>query len=116
MVVIKELLVWGKRFLFNYVRFDPKLEFTNSIFVLPHCCPFGENKTYNPNRNGILIVIKMSFKTEMDNFFARNCYSEVEREAVKGSLSYQLAAASDDTIEAQEIATKIQEFSVRAAV
>jgi hypothetical protein len=84
--------------------------------VFPNYCPLGENKTYNPNRNGILTVIKMSFKTEMDNFFTRNCYSEVERDAVKGSLSYQRAVASDDTIEAQEIATKIQEFSVRATV
>jgi hypothetical protein len=56
----------------------------------------------------------MSFKTEMDQFFTRNCYSEMEREAVKGSLDYQRAAGSDDTIEAQEIATKIQECSVRA--
>ena len=52
----------------------------------------------------------------MDQFFARNCYSEKERDNVKASLAYRRAVESDDTIEAQEIATKIQETSVRAAV
>jgi len=58
----------------------------------------------------------MTSKTEMDQFFARNCYSEKERDNVKASLAYRRAVESDDTIEAQEIATKIQETSVRAAV
>ena len=52
----------------------------------------------------------------MDQFFICNCYSENERNKVKGSLAYQRAVENDDTIQAQEIATKIQESSVRAAV
>jgi hypothetical protein len=56
---------------------------------------------------------KMSAKTEMDQFFARNCYSETEREKVKASAAYQRALDSDDTIGAQEIATQVQESSQR---
>jgi hypothetical protein len=58
----------------------------------------------------------MSSKTEMDQFFARNCYSEKERDKVKASLAYRHAVESNDTIEAQEIATRIQESSVRATI
>jgi hypothetical protein len=58
----------------------------------------------------------MSSKTEMDQFFARNCYSEKERDKVKASQAYRHAVESNDTIEAQEIATRIQESSVRATI
>jgi hypothetical protein len=58
----------------------------------------------------------MTSQNKMDQFFMRNCYSENERNTVKGSLAYQRAVENDDTIQAQEIATKIQESSVRAAV
>ena len=51
----------------------------------------------------------MTFETEMNQFFARNCYSEKEREKVKAWPAYQRAAERDDTIEAQEIATQVQE-------
>jgi hypothetical protein len=52
---------------------------------------------------------RMTFETEMDQFFARNCYSEKEREMVKAWPAYRRAAGNDDTIEAQEIATQVQE-------
>jgi hypothetical protein len=58
----------------------------------------------------------MSSKTEMDQFFARNCYSEKERDKVQASPAYRRAVESNDSIEAQEIATQIQESSVRAAI
>ena len=51
----------------------------------------------------------MSFETEMDRFFARNCYSEEERRRVESWRPYQLAAEKDDIIEAQEIATQVLE-------
>jgi hypothetical protein len=51
----------------------------------------------------------MSAKTEMDQFFARNCYSETERQKVKATAAYQRAVESDDAIGAQEIATQVQE-------
>ena len=51
----------------------------------------------------------MTFETEMDQFFARNCYSESERNRVKAWRPYQLAAAKNDIIEAQEIATRVLE-------
>ncbi|HEY5298221.1 MAG TPA: hypothetical protein VIK59_09860 [Verrucomicrobiae bacterium] len=51
----------------------------------------------------------MSFKTEMNFFFVRNCFSETQRERVKVSSAYQRAMDNNDAIEAQEIATQIQE-------
>jgi hypothetical protein len=54
-------------------------------------------------------ISRMSAKTEMDQFFARNCYSEMEQEKVKASAAYQRAVESDDIIGAQEIATQVQE-------
>jgi TPR repeat protein len=51
----------------------------------------------------------MTFETEMDQFFIRNCYFEKERERVKAWRPYQLAAQKGDTIEAQEIATRVLE-------
>jgi hypothetical protein len=51
----------------------------------------------------------MRFETEMDRFFARNCYSKEERRRVESSRPYQLAAEKDDIIEAQEIATRVLE-------
>ena len=51
----------------------------------------------------------MTFETEMDQFFARNCYTEKERIRVKAWTPYQRAAEKEDTIEAQEIATRVLE-------
>ena len=51
----------------------------------------------------------MSFKSEMNLFFARNCFSETQRERVNVSSAYQRAMENNDAIEAQEIATQIQE-------
>jgi hypothetical protein len=51
----------------------------------------------------------MTFETEMDQFFARNCYSEKQRFRVKACPSYRLAAENNDTIQAQEIATRVLE-------
>jgi hypothetical protein len=51
----------------------------------------------------------MTFETEMDHFFARNCYTEKERMRVKAWMPYQSAAEKNDTIEAQEIATRVLE-------
>ena len=45
----------------------------------------------------------------MDLFFVRNCYSEKEREKVKNSLAYRLAMEQQDTIQAQEVATRVLE-------
>ena len=51
----------------------------------------------------------MTFETEMDQFFARNCYSEEERSRVKACRAYRLAVENNDTIQAQEIAAQILE-------
>jgi hypothetical protein len=51
----------------------------------------------------------MTFETEMDQFFARNCYTEKERLRVKAWMPYQAAAEQNDTIQAQEIATRVLE-------
>ena len=53
----------------------------------------------------------MSFETEMDQFFIRNCYLEKEREKVKASPAYQAAAEMNDVTQAQETATRILEGS-----
>jgi len=51
----------------------------------------------------------MTSEREMDLFFARNCYSEQEREKVKASSAYRFAMEKDDTVQAQEIATRVLE-------
>jgi hypothetical protein len=51
----------------------------------------------------------MTFKNEMNLFFARNCYSEQEREKVQAWPAYRRAVENNDPIAAQEIATRIQE-------
>jgi len=51
----------------------------------------------------------MRFETEMDRFFARNCYSEEERRRVESWQPYQRAAERDDIIEAQELAMQVLE-------
>ena len=49
----------------------------------------------------------------MEQFFARNCYSEKERDMVKAWPAYRCAVKNDDPIEAQEIATQVQEGGER---
>jgi hypothetical protein len=51
----------------------------------------------------------MTFETEMNLFFVRNCYSEKECEKIKAWPAYRCAVKNDATIEAQEIATQVQE-------
>jgi hypothetical protein len=51
----------------------------------------------------------MTLKNEMSLFFARNCYSEREREKVQAWPAYRRALEKNDPIEAQEIATRVQE-------
>jgi|KBSMisStandDraft_5_1062788.scaffolds.fasta_scaffold960247_2 hypothetical protein len=51
----------------------------------------------------------MTFETEMDQFFVRNCYAEKERMRVKTHLAYRRAAELNDVIQAQETATRILE-------
>jgi hypothetical protein len=51
----------------------------------------------------------MTPETEMDYFFARNCYTEAERKRVKAWPPYQAALEKHDTVEAQEIATRVLE-------
>jgi hypothetical protein len=52
---------------------------------------------------------RMTFETEMDQFFARNCYTEKERGRVRAWPAYRLAADKNDTVEAQEVATRVLE-------
>ena len=54
-------------------------------------------------------VKAMTCEREMDLFFMRNCYTEKEREKVKASLDYRLAMEKQDTIQAQEVATRVLE-------
>jgi hypothetical protein len=54
----------------------------------------------------------MTFENEMDQFFARNCYSEKERLRVRECLAYRRAAESHDATQAQETATRILEGSL----
>jgi len=51
----------------------------------------------------------MKSETEMDHFFARNCYTEAERKRVKAWRPYQVAMEKNDVVEAQEIATRVLE-------
>ncbi len=55
----------------------------------------------------------MSFETEMNTFFMRNCYTEKERTLVRQWPAYRRAVESDDTTAAQEIATQVQEGKIR---
>ena len=57
----------------------------------------------------------MTCEREMDLFFARNCYSEKEREKVKASPAYRLAMEQSDAIQAQEIATRVLESKLTNA-
>ncbi len=51
----------------------------------------------------------MTFENVMDQFFMRNCYTEQERVRVKAWPTYRDAADQNDTIQAQEIATRVLE-------
>jgi hypothetical protein len=51
----------------------------------------------------------MSSETEMDQFFARNCYTEAERKRVKAWHPYQVAMEVNDIVQAQEIAMRVLE-------
>ncbi len=53
-----------------------------------------------------------TFKTEMDMFFSRNCYSQKERSRVKSCPQYRLAEESDDFVYAQEVAMQITEGKI----
>ena len=57
----------------------------------------------------------MTFEMEMDQFFARNCYSEAERLRVKAWRPYRLAAEDNDIVQAQETATRVLEGADRSA-
>ena len=51
----------------------------------------------------------MTSETEMEHFFARNCYTEAERKRVKAWRPYQAAMERSDLVEAQEIAMRVLE-------
>jgi hypothetical protein len=51
----------------------------------------------------------MTPATEMDYFFARNCFTESDRKRVKAWPPYQIAMEKNDIIEAQEIAMRVLE-------
>jgi hypothetical protein len=51
----------------------------------------------------------MTSATEMDYFFARNCYTEAERNRVKAWRPYQVAMEQNDVVQAQEIAMLVLE-------
>ena len=56
----------------------------------------------------------MSFDFVMDQFFARNCYSEKERSRVKAWPPYRLAAENNDIVQAQETAARVLEDAQRS--
>ena len=56
----------------------------------------------------------MSFEIEMDQFFARNCYTENERLRVKAWPPYGMAAENNDIIQAQETAARVLEDAERS--
>ena len=56
----------------------------------------------------------MTFEMEMDQFFARNCYSEEERLRVKAWPPYRLAAENNDVVQAQETAARVLEGADRS--
>ena len=51
----------------------------------------------------------MTTEAEMEQFFARNCYTEAERKRVKAWHPYQVAMEKNDIVEAQEIAMRVIE-------
>jgi len=53
-----------------------------------------------------------AFKTEMDMFFSRNCYSQKERSRVKACLQYRLAEESNDFVYAQAVAMQVAEGKI----
>jgi len=53
-----------------------------------------------------------AFKTEMDMFFSRNCYSQKERSRVQSCREYRLAEDKNDLIYAQEIAMQVAEGKI----
>jgi hypothetical protein len=53
-----------------------------------------------------------AFKTEMDMFFSRNCYSQKERSRVQACRQYRLAEEGNDLIYAQEIAMQVAEGKI----
>jgi len=55
----------------------------------------------------------MTFEIAMDQFFARNCYSEKERLRVKAWPPYRLAAENNDIVQGQETATQVLEGAER---
>jgi hypothetical protein len=56
----------------------------------------------------------MTFAVEMDQFFARNCYSEKERSRVKAWPPYQFAVENKDIVQAQETAARVLEGADRS--
>ena len=58
----------------------------------------------------------MTFEMEMDQFFARNCYSEKERLRVKAWQPYRLAAEINDIVQAQENAARVLEGAERLRI
>jgi hypothetical protein len=70
---------------------------------------------YSKGLTGIcnaIIEPKMTFKTEMDVFFIRNCYSQSERSKIKSCRQYQLAEEINDFVHAQEIAMQVVEGKI----
>ncbi|HZR18420.1 MAG TPA: hypothetical protein VFE51_14095 [Verrucomicrobiae bacterium] len=53
-----------------------------------------------------------AFKTEMDMFFSRNCYTQEERSRVQACREYRLAEDNNDLIYAQEVAMQIAEGKI----
>ena len=51
----------------------------------------------------------MKSETEMNLFFARNCYTDAERSRVRAWRPYQEAMEREDVVHAQEIATRVLE-------
>jgi hypothetical protein len=54
----------------------------------------------------------MSFKSEMDIFFMRNCCSDNERSKIKAWHQYKVAKESNDVTHAQEIAMQVMEGKI----
>ena len=56
-----------------------------------------------------------AFKTEMDMFFSRNCYSQKDRSRVQACRQYRLAEESNDVVYAQEVAMQVAEGRISDA-
>ena len=54
-----------------------------------------------------------TFKTEMDIFFARNCYSQKDRSKVQACRQFRLAQDANDLVYGQEIAMQVLEGKMR---